>query len=79
MLGIIVSIIWIIFILNLLALIGCIGFGRSLLSRNSNLLLLRAIIDPKGTEKLLRRTAGDAVRYAAWTIGSAAVLILMYL
>ena len=79
MLQIIVSIIWIIFIWNLLALIGCIGFGRSLLSRNSNLIFLRAIIDPDGTEKFLRRTAVDTVRYVAWAIGSAAVLALIYL
>ena len=75
--GIIIGIIWIIFIFNLLALIGCIGIARFLL--NSNIPLLGALLDPQGTSKFIKRQVKDAISYAKWMVGSAVVLILLYL
>ena len=77
MFGILVCVIWIVFIVNLFALIGSIGIVRFLFS--SGLIWLRALVDPNETNKSIKRQAGDAARYAMWTVGSAVVLMLLYL
>ena len=77
MFGIITGIIWLVFIVNLFALIGCIGIARFLFS--SNIPLLGALLNPQGTSKFIKRQAKDAVSYAKWMVGSAVVLILLYL
>ena len=77
MFGTIATIAWIIFIWDILALIGCFGIAKFMFG--TGLIWLRAITDPDGTAKSVKRTAGDAVRYAMWALGSAVVLALLYL
>ena len=77
MVGIIRLIAWFVFIVHFLALIGCIGLARYLL--NSSITWLGALVAPEETKMFCRQQIRNAVVYAKWTIGSAVVLMLLYL
>lgn len=76
MLGAIVSILWLVFLYNLIALAGCLFLGKFLF--NSNILFLRILMNPTGTSKSITKAAGKAIRFAGWAAISGILLLLIY-
>ena len=72
-----ILIVWIIFLVNFFALLGTIGIAKFLI--DTKIIWLRALVSPESTASSVRKQAGSAIKYAAWTIGSALVLFLIYM
>lgn len=75
MLHAIIGILWVVFIFNLIQLVGMITIGKFLY--NSNIFFLRVLMNPAGTSKFVTNAAGKALRHGAWVLGSGALLYLI--
>jgi len=76
MLSAITSILWLVFLYNVIALAGCIFLGKFLF--NSRILFLRILMNPAGTSESVTKAAGKAIRFAGWAAISGALLFLIY-
>ena len=76
MLGIIKLVLWVIFIFNLLALIGRLSIGKFLF--DSDILFLRILMDPDRTSKSVLEQADRTLRTAGNVAIFGAILFLIY-
>ena len=71
-----VMVLWCIFIVNLIRVVGYIGLGNFLF--HSNILFLRVLMDPNGTSESFRNATHKTIRAAGWTVISGVILFLIY-